>query len=45
VIYHKLLEQDIPVLSILRKGELFFDVLVLDENDFDIIATNLKKVL
>lgn len=42
-IQKKLLKAEVPVLSILREGNLLFDVFCLQEEDINIIINNLKK--
>ncbi len=44
-IYRNLLLLKIPVLSILKKGEIIFDTLALSENDIPIIVNNLLTIL
>ena len=44
-LYHKLLESDIPVLGVLREGNLLFDTLTLELRDIDLIANSVKKIL
>jgi len=38
-LYHKLLNHSTPIAAILKKGNLIVDVLTLDENDLEIIAS------
>ena len=42
--FHKLLELDYPVIGILRKGEILFDVLTLSEADFPIVVSAISEV-
>jgi L-seryl-tRNA(Ser) seleniumtransferase len=44
-IYRKLLTAEVPVLSILRKGEIHFDVLTIFEEDIPTIARMVKSVV
>ena len=44
-LYMKLLECDIPIISVLKRGELFFDVFTLRKDDFNIIAKNLSEAI
>ena len=44
-IYKKLLLTESPVLSILRKGEIHFDIFTLFDDDFPTIALMVKKVI
>lgn len=44
-IYKKLLQVETPVLSILRKGEIHFDVLTIFDEDIPVIAKMVKSVL
>jgi L-seryl-tRNA(Ser) seleniumtransferase len=43
-IYRLLLKQETPVLGVLRKGNLLFDVLTVPEPDLPLIAGNISKV-
>ena len=43
-VYRKLLTTEFPVLSILRKGEVHFDMLTIYEEDIPIIAKMVKRV-
>ncbi len=44
-IYHQLLDQEKPVLSILKGANIYFDVLTLDTDEMNIIVENLLLVL
>ncbi|PKL45480.1 MAG: L-seryl-tRNA(Sec) selenium transferase [Candidatus Riflebacteria bacterium HGW-Riflebacteria-1] len=44
-LYHDLLALEKPVLAILKQGELVFDVLTLDEEDFASIAAALRSLI
>jgi len=44
-IFYKLLKSEIPILGILRKGELHFDVLSLFQEDIPIIAKTISEVI
>ena len=41
--YHQLLQETPPILSILKKGHLYFDVLTIDKNDLSYIAQSISK--
>lgn len=43
-LYHQLLEQDDPILSNLKSGAIYFDVLTLEIKDIDKIANWIKTV-
>ena len=38
-LYFALMQQPKPVIAILKKGELYFDVLTLQDKDIDLLAT------
>ena len=44
-LFHKLLLIDKPILGILRKGELYFNVFTLFEEDLKVILQGIKKVI
>ncbi|MBT8380118.1 MAG: L-seryl-tRNA(Sec) selenium transferase [Ignavibacteria bacterium] len=44
-VYKKLMQAEIPVLSILRKGEIHFDVLTIFEKDIPAVAQMVKSVI
>ncbi len=44
-IYHQLLEQKVPVLSILKSANIYFDILTVDENEMQIISSELAKII
>ncbi len=41
-LYHKLLEQDMPVLSNLKSGKIYFDVLTLQDTDIQQLVTSIN---
>ncbi len=41
IFFKKLLEIEKPILSILREGELLFDVLTIEESDYEFIVENI----
>jgi len=41
--YHSLLEQDYPILSNLKSGKIFFDVLTLDNKDLEKITSSIAN--
>ena len=45
VIHRLLLTCEIPILSILKQGDIFFDVLTLQENEFMSVAKSLSFVM
>ncbi len=44
-IYHQLLDQEIPILSILKSANIYFDILTVDENEMEIIGSELAKII
>lgn len=44
-LFHHLLEIERPILGVLRQGELLFDVLTLDESDFEHIGSAVSEAL
>jgi len=47
-LYHSLLDKPLPILSILKKGDIYFDVLTLIDEDIkeiaEIIDLSIKKI-
>jgi hypothetical protein len=44
-VFRKLLDLDTPILGILRRGEILFDVLTLAEADFPYITAAISQIL
>ncbi len=44
-IHHKLMQGSNPIVSILRKGEILFDMFCLTESDIDIIAAKISDLI
>jgi L-seryl-tRNA(Ser) seleniumtransferase len=45
VVFRKLLDLDTPILGILRRGEILFDVLTLSEADFPYITAAISQII
>ncbi len=43
-IHQSLLQTETPILGVLRKGEILFDVLTIDERDFDKLINSIKAL-
>ena len=44
-VFHRLLDLDYPIIGILRRGDILFDVLTLSETDFPYITTAISEAV